>query len=310
MDRSHGVRWSWSAECVALAVMSVGCLSTNPAGLYPPKHEAQPAKAASIPVYNPRTPPQVPPAPAPAPVPAPAAPAPSPAPAPRVTPAPREQGAAGQGFFVYELKKGDTLYSLSRRYGVTVQQLEQDNAISDPSDLPIGKKIYVRRVPGAEAPQAAGSGSPAAEAPAGQRRPVAASELNRGRPGSAYWWPTGGTLTRRFSEEFRGMADPGIAISAPAGTEVYAVADGTVVSVVLGGNNAQSVWGNVVSISHAGEVTSWYGHLGQVLVKEGARVSRGEAIGTVGTTGAVSAPALAFRIYRDNRPVNPLSLLP
>ncbi len=196
-------------------------------------------------------------------------------------------------YFGYFLRKGDTLYSLAKRYHVTVQELEEDNHITAPDDLPIGKLLVIRRVPGAEEPPK--DSSEAVPAPratvapqAGARHAVAVTLLNRGKPSGKFWWPTGGPLARRFGQEVRGFPDPGIAIRTTAGTEVYAVADGTVVSVVLGGANPQSVWGNVVSIEHAGDMTSWYAHLASVLVTQGERVRKGEVIGTVGKTGQAS----------------------
>ena len=219
--------------------------------------------------------------------------------------------ATGLSYFLYRLQKGDTLYSLSRRFHVSVEEIEQDNHITNPTDLPIGKPLLIRRVPGAEASPPAGAGS--GQAPAavgGVPRPVATTVLNRGKPGAQFWWPTGGTLAQRYGHLLHGFPDPGIAISAPAGTQVYAVADGKVVSIVLGGDNPQSAWGNVVSIEHAGDMTSWYGHLARVMVSQGANVKKGQTIGTVGRTGETSEPELAFRLYHNYRPIDPLIYLP
>jgi murein DD-endopeptidase MepM/ murein hydrolase activator NlpD len=233
----------------------------------------------------------------------------------------------GPTYVVYQVRKGDTLYSLSRRFGVPADEITRDNGISSPRDLALGALLVIRRVEGTEgtapteaapngavapsvAATAASNGAGASEAPLAPRRAVSQAELNRGNPGSQFWWPTAGTLARRYGDAFHGMSDPGIAISAPAGTEVYAVADGTVSSSVRGGNAPDSVWGNVVSVTHAGGMVSWYAHLANILVREGARVSKGEAIGTVGTTGKAPSPMLAFRLYHNARPVDPLAYLP
>ena len=221
------------------------------------------------------------------------------------------QGTTGQSYFLYQVRRGDTLYSLSRRFRVTADEISKDNNISSPREMAVGTLLMVRRVEGVDlAALASGASEGGSEPEAAAQRAVAQSELYRGSPGAQFWWPTAGTLTRRFGDQFRGLSDPGIAISAPAGTEVYAVADGTVSSVVRGGDAPDSVWGNVVSITHAGGVVSWYAHLANILVREGARVSKGEAIGTVGSTGKAPAPMLAFRIYRNARPVDPLVQLP
>ncbi len=372
MGRLPGRCWTLGAAAALAALLLTGCLSTNPAGLHAPKDTPPTPKPTLLtPPYTPPTTmhTHTPPAPKLAPPkpqtgqapsyfgyflgkgdtlyslarryhvtveqlkednhitsptdlaigkmlrirrvagaqtpPRPTAPAP---PAPSPTPPMPETGHK-LSYFVYNVRKGETLYSLAHRFHVTVQELKEDNHITTPTDLPVGKPLLIRHVPGAEQPP--GPSSEAGPAPVvGPRRAVAEALLNRGKPGSQFWWPTGGTLARRFGQEVRGFSDPSIAIRAAAGTEVYAVADGKVVSVVLGGDNAQSVWGNVVSIEHAGDMTSWYAHLARVLVKEGERVRKGEAIGTVGRTGQAPEPMLAFRLYHDNRPVDPLNYLP
>jgi len=65
-----------------------------------------------------------------------------------------------------------------------------------------------------------------------------------------------------------------------------------------------------VAISHSGGIASWYAYLDQVLVERGQSVSKGQLIGTVGRSGAAPRPELAFRLYQDDRPVNPERLLP
>jgi murein DD-endopeptidase MepM/ murein hydrolase activator NlpD len=117
-------------------------------------------------------------------------------------------------------------------------------------------------------------------------------------------------VVRNHGDPFRSLPEPGIAIAAPAGTEVHAVADGRVISRVLAGDTPDSVWGHTVVIAHSGEMASSYAHLGQVLVEEGDRVEQGEAIGTVGTTGRTERPMLAFRLFSDQRLVDPVEHLP
>jgi len=225
------------------------------------------------------------------------------APPVRVQPTPPVRPA----YSVYEVRKGDTLYSLGRRFGVTATEIAADNGIISPNAMAVGTLLVIRRTEQGEAPPPV-SATPL-PAPA-RNRPISKTQLSRGKPNAQFWWPTDGALARRFGESFRGFSEPGIAIRAPAGTEVYAVADGTVVSCVRGGDGPESVWGNVVTIAHAGDTASWYGHLANILVKEGARVSKGEPIGTVGSTGVAPSPMLAFRLFRNKRPVNPLDYLP
>jgi murein DD-endopeptidase MepM/ murein hydrolase activator NlpD len=88
------------------------------------------------------------------------------------------------------------------------------------------------------------------------------------------------------------------------------VADGTVVRVIRRPEGDEGTWGNVVTVAHAGDMASWYAHLGDIYVTEGAVVRKGQPVGAVGTTGAVSRATLAFRLMQGQRPVDPVKLLP
>jgi murein DD-endopeptidase MepM/ murein hydrolase activator NlpD len=164
----------------------------------------------------------------------------------------------------------------------------------------------IRRVAGIEPPPT----EPPPPSRTARREPVAASDLHRGSPSARFWWPTSGRVVRHYRAPLRGLPEPGVTISAPAGREVYCVAAGTVVTCLNSGRTPESGWGNVVAISHADGMTSWYAHLDQILTEPGRKVAKGEAIGTVGSSGAAAVPQLAFRMFRDERPVDPEEYLP
>jgi murein DD-endopeptidase MepM/ murein hydrolase activator NlpD len=108
----------------------------------------------------------------------------------------------------------------------------------------------------------------------------------------------------------RGFKEPGIAIAAPAGTEVCAVAAGRVITLVGGDKARRSAWGNVVAVFHPDGMVSWYGHLGDIEVAKGDSVEKGQPIATVGSSGAVQEPELAFRLFKAERLVDPEDYLP
>ena len=87
----------------------------------------------------------------------------------------------------------------------------------------------------------------------------------------------------------------GIDIPAPYGTEIYACNDGTVVEVSY--NYAD---GNYVTISHGGGVASFYSHVSRFAVKVGDKVSRGQVIAYVGTSGYTTGAHLNLNIYKDS----------
>jgi murein DD-endopeptidase MepM/ murein hydrolase activator NlpD len=111
--------------------------------------------------------------------------------------------------------------------------------------------------------------------------------------------PVRGLLTTRFSARH-----PGIDIAAPAGTPVRSIAAGRVVWAGWKRNGG----GYVVVIRHPGGMTSTYNHNREVRVRRGRRVSAGQRIASVGSTGLSTGPHLDLRVTMDGRLVNPLRL--
>lgn len=97
----------------------------------------------------------------------------------------------------------------------------------------------------------------------------------------------------------------GVDYAAPIGTPVVSIGDGVVVEKGYKGGG-----GNTVKIKHNSVYTSAYLHLskyGKGIVK-GARVTQGQIIGYVGSTGSSTGPHLDFRIWKNGTPINPLKM--
>ena len=97
----------------------------------------------------------------------------------------------------------------------------------------------------------------------------------------------------------------GIDYAAPVGTPVRAVADGTVTK-----KSYDKAAGNMLKIKHPGNLSSGYLHLRGFAkgIKVGARVSQGQVIGYVGSTGRSTGPHLDFRLWKGATPINPLKV--
>lgn len=95
----------------------------------------------------------------------------------------------------------------------------------------------------------------------------------------------------------------GIDYAAPKGTPVYAIADGTVIFKGWGGGG-----GNTLKIKHPRNLTSGYLHLSGFAkgIATGVRVSQGQLIGYVGSTGTSTGPHLDFRLWKGGTPIDPL----
>lgn len=118
--------------------------------------------------------------------------------------------------------------------------------------------------------------------------------------------PVKGRIISRFGDVNDGIPNDGINIKAAKGTSVSAAAGGTVIYV---GNKLDEEYGNVVIIQHDGGLITSYAHLDKAKVKKDARVSAGDIIGTVGSTGDVTEPQLYFEVMKDKKPVNPSKYL-
>jgi murein DD-endopeptidase MepM/ murein hydrolase activator NlpD len=98
----------------------------------------------------------------------------------------------------------------------------------------------------------------------------------------------------------------GVDYAAPVGTPVYAIGQGVVTKKGYQGGGA----GNYLYIKHNSVYTTAYLHLKSFAkgISEGTRVSQGQLIGYVGSTGLSTGPHLDFRFFKNGSPVNPLKV--
>ena len=105
----------------------------------------------------------------------------------------------------------------------------------------------------------------------------------------------------------------GVDIGAGYGDTIMAAASGTVILVsepVEGKNKGGTGYGNYCIIDHGNGYTTLYGHARDIYVKEGQKVSRGKAIGVVGSTGTSTGAHLHFEVRVNGSTTNPLNYLP
>lgn len=105
------------------------------------------------------------------------------------------------------------------------------------------------------------------------------------------------------SDPFNGGAKfhSGIDIGGPKGTDIYATGDGIVVRV----DYNYYGYGIVVDVDHGFGYTTRYGHLLSASVFEGQRVSRGDKVGELGSSGRATGPHLHYEVLYKGTAVNP-----
>jgi len=90
--------------------------------------------------------------------------------------------------------------------------------------------------------------------------------------------------------------------TAPTGTPVRATGDGEVEET-----HSTGAQGIRVVINHGFGYKTVYAHLEKFVVKKGQKVTRGDIIGTVGTSGMSTAPHLHYEVHKNGKPVNPIN---
>jgi murein DD-endopeptidase MepM/ murein hydrolase activator NlpD len=97
---------------------------------------------------------------------------------------------------------------------------------------------------------------------------------------------------------------PGVDYAAPTGTPIHATADGTVDSV-----GWQNGYGNTIILKHHSRITTLYAHQSRFAagLKAGMKVSQGDLIGYVGSTGWSTGPHLHYEFRVADKPIDPLT---
>ena len=197
----------------------------------------------------------------------------------------------------HKVKRGETIYSISKYYNVDAQNIidypfnsftnDETYALAAGQDLIVPDGVKPNEVIIDTQHYATKTVAPVA------------GVVGEGK----FMWPTNGTITQKFS-----WYHSGVDIANHDGPDVVAAARGTVVTA---GWNAGG-YGNYVMIDHGNGYKTLYGHMvtGSIVVQAGQVVKQGQKIGRMGSTGRSTGTHLHFEI----RPtaggfIDPLSML-
>jgi lipoprotein NlpD len=234
-------------------------------------------------------------------------------------------GCSGSGLFApvsdlsdrgvggtYRVQPGDTLTSISRDTGVSVDRLASLNGITNPSMIRVGQQLRL----GTDAPIASQSmsrdsmGGDSMGAQSTQRAQATVVSAGASEPAQAVRaadadrlslvWPTKGKIIQRFTPQTKG-----IDIEGQVGQPVNAAADG---KVVYSGDGVRGL-GKLLILDHGGGFITAYAHNDTLLLKTGDSAKRGTQIATLGQTDTTS-PRLHFEVRRQGTPVDPMRYLP
>ena len=124
-------------------------------------------------------------------------------------------------------------------------------------------------------------------------QPVSNKDLNRIASGFGY----------RIDPVYKTVKmHAGLDFAAPQGTPIFATANGTVTTSGNKGNG----YGNHVIINHGYGYETLYGHMVKVKLTAGQKVSRGEVIGWVGSTGKSTGPHCHYEVHKNGNKIDPV----
>jgi len=98
----------------------------------------------------------------------------------------------------------------------------------------------------------------------------------------------------------KAMVHKGIDMPAPTGTPVYAAGGGVVAKAAY-----VEGWGKLIVLEHAEAYATFYAHLDEILVENGAKVTVGQVLGKVGNTGQSTGPHLHYEVRLNDKQVDP-----
>lgn len=228
--------------------------------------------------------------------------------APAATPAPAASTAPAR---THRVVAGETGWSISRKYGITPQDLAAANALDAAITVRVGQELKipaatVARVSDASVP---GQGTPTPTPPSASQplpdektapssAPVAkpaTPDLGATRTAASgsgkFQMPVNGSIVRAYS---KGKND-GIDLAAPTGTPVKAASGGTVAAVTRDTDGVP-----IVVIRHQGELMTVYAGMSALSVQKGDQVKTGQQIGTAGNAGSIH-----FEVRQGYDSVNP-----
>ena len=227
----------------------------------------------------------------------------------------------------YQVRRGDTLYSIGQRFDVDHKRIMLWNDIREPQNLRVGQRLRLQppdepeetkgetgsEVTTKNEPRGAKTrvGEGAVKSGKGEEAGGSATETatspdeSQGGAPEAWRWPLEGRIIRQFGGEGRDRSN-GIDIAAKAGSEVRAAAGGR---VVYSGNGLRG-YGNLVIIRHGGGYITTYAYNRVNLVAEDDEVAAGDVVARVGRTGTAERESLHFEVRRRTEPVDPLEVLP
>ena len=218
------------------------------------------------------------------------------------------------GFFWYTAQAGDTPEGLAQRFNVQVGGIYEMNGLDSGQELAIGKSYKIPEDPsygaGYRPPQVYTGGGAYGQTTFGNEwynsfagapgpEAICGVDGHGSYLGYDFVGPNpGSSWVRGFS-----WYHDGVDIAAPQGNPIHAAQAG---QVIWAGFDATNGFGWSVKINHCYHVSTLYGHMMRIIVKDGENVEAGQIIGYEGSTGWSTGPHLHISVMWNNVTINPM----
>lgn len=217
-------------------------------------------------------------------------------------------------FVDYRVVKGDTLYSIARKNGISLQLLLEMNRFSSDYVIKVGDIV---KVPG-KGDSNANRGASTATAQSGQSRAASSGNASNGRnssggsstgsssagSSSAGAVPAAGVLSMRWPvvpKEISYMTGQlGVVVEGEYFEPVKSLTQGKVISA-----GPWRKFGKVAIVEAAGGYFYMYGGCDSLSVKVGDKISSGTELGKLGVNAVSEKPQLFFMVFRSDTPIDP-----
>lgn len=194
---------------------------------------------------------------------------------------------------IYTVSKGDTLSSIAKKYSADADKILATNKLSTADQISIGLELII---PDGIRP----ADKIVATKITNTKNIIIPSKAEITNTGTKLLWPATGRITQYYSWRHTGLD-----IAAKSGTAVYAAESGT---VETSGWNAGG-YGYYIIINHGNGIQTLYAHSSKLLVSKGEKVSRGQTIMLMGSTGRSTGSHLHFEVRVGGYKKNPLSYI-
>lgn len=183
-----------------------------------------------------------------------------------------------QGLY-HKVHAKETLWRISKNYGVELEALARANSLTDKQTIYVGQLLFI--------PQAA------------------VTKFRETGKSKNFIWPIRGKVLSYYGEKKDGVKNKGIDIKARHGEAIVASRSG---EVSFTDENMKG-FGKTIIIEHNDGYSTVYAYNSQILIGVGRKVRQGTVIAKAGQSGRAPAPRLHFEIRKEHKPQNPIHFL-